>query len=215
MSLVSFSRKFLFLFREYFWASIRSAHFPAVLCGAWRSRCMRLAWIRLCSCPCRRRAMARNRWDLCDIRPFLRRGIFGGGFDGFSVQGPRFGKENTSVRMMALESKAVATPLFWHAGSTTRVLRMQFLSGSWFSRADLKSLSTLWVSFFSAFVLIPFFLAFATMSGSNAYWVNSTCSSLSCLWFSSWRLVRASRRFDSRYWFSRWGTHILAVRSEG
>ena len=97
------------------------------------------------------------------------------------MQGPRFGKENTSVLMMALESKIVVAPLCWYDGSTTRMLRMQWFSGSWFSRADLKSLSTLWASFFSAFVLIPSFLAFATMSGSTIYWVSSTCSSLICL----------------------------------
>ena len=108
------------------------------------------------------------------------------------------GKENTSVRVIALESSAEATPLRWYEGSTTRVLMMQCSSGSCFSRADLKSLTTLWDRFFSCVVPISSFLHLATMSGRRAYWARRTCSSLIGLFSSSLKAsaIQPMIRFD-------------------
>ena len=79
------------------------------------------------------------------------------------------GKQYTSDRVIALESSAEATPLCWYEGSTTRVLMMQCLFGSCFSRANLKSFKTPYDRVFSCAVSIPSFLHLVTISGRRAY----------------------------------------------
>ena len=82
---------------------------------------------------------------------------------------------------------------------------MQCLSGRVFSRADLKSLNTPCAISFTLTISIPSILHLAAMSGTKAYWVNSTFSSLSC--WCLWSLMASA--IQPTIWFE---LSVLATR---